>query len=76
MPIYEYICQKCGKNQEILLKTLDENPHCQECQSDDLKRKLSLFSSRVGSSAPSCGAGGCCASSHSCPAQGECLGHS
>ncbi len=50
MPIYEYACQDCQHNVELLIRS-DEKPACPHCQSVCLQRKLSLFA------APASGAG-------------------
>jgi putative FmdB family regulatory protein len=42
MPIFEYICQDCGKRQEILLKGRGEDPIC-GCGSRNLTKLLSAF---------------------------------
>ena len=31
MPIYEYICRKCGNEFEVLVFNKDEKPECPEC---------------------------------------------
>ena len=41
MPIYEYCCEACGKEFETLVLRKTE-PECPSCQSQDLKRLLSL----------------------------------
>ncbi len=46
MPIYEYICLDCKKEYEILrsFNEADEPIDCDECGSENVKRKLSLLS--------------------------------
>ena len=41
MPIYEYSCEACEHEFEILVRGETE-PECPSCQSQDLKRLLSL----------------------------------
>ncbi len=41
MPIYEYSCEACGHEFETLVLGETE-PECPSCQSQDLKRLLSL----------------------------------
>ena len=43
MPIYEYICENCGNELEIIQK-ISDNPlkHCPSCESDGLKKKTSM----------------------------------
>lgn len=46
MPIYEYHCQRCGKDQSRLLLTQEEMatpPRCQYCGAPHLTRLLSPF---------------------------------
>jgi putative FmdB family regulatory protein len=42
MPIYEYICNKCGEEFEKLVFG-NKTVNCQKRSSDDVKKKLSLF---------------------------------
>jgi putative FmdB family regulatory protein len=46
MPLYEYRCQKCGKSFEKLrrMQDADSETECPECQSSDVERLLSAFS--------------------------------
>jgi len=46
MPIYEYLCQKCGARYEALrrMEDADRNLECPECQSDEIQRLVSTFS--------------------------------
>ncbi|MCX7661242.1 MAG: zinc ribbon domain-containing protein [Candidatus Omnitrophica bacterium] len=44
MPIYEYICNRCKKTFEYLLRNLNEEVFCPFCHTKDLKRKFSTFS--------------------------------
>jgi len=76
MPIYEYMCQECLSEFEELVYD-DKKIICNCCGSDNIEKKLSVFSSRtVNSSAePSCATGcgrgfegGCCGG-------GTCHGH-
>lgn len=76
MPLYEYTCQKCKSDVELLIRG-DEQPECPECGSTRLEKQLSVPAAHVaGDSAlpvcPPCGEGGCgmppCASG-GCPMQ-------
>ena len=68
MPIYEYICQECKHEFELLrpMAQADAGAPCVKCGSSLLKRKLSVFYAESGGKAvsgmsePSCGS---CASS-------------
>ena len=52
MPIYEYRCQQCGAEFELLrsISASDEDLVCPECGVSEPSRKLSLFASSGGSS--------------------------
>ena len=48
MPIYEYVCKKCGKKNEFLEKLSDQPiKKCPDCGSDDLQKLFSTFSPQV-----------------------------
>lgn len=43
MPIYEYACEKCGENTEIIKKITDPpSTQCPKCQSHSLRKKTSV----------------------------------
>jgi len=75
MPIYEFHCDKCGKDSEILVRSSDwSGAKCPHCGSARLDKKFSTFAAAGGGSdAGSCspggggGGGGCCG--------GHCHGH-
>ena len=48
MPIYEYVCKKCGHQQEVLHK-VDEKPRlaCEECGAKPLSRQVSAAGFRL-----------------------------
>jgi putative FmdB family regulatory protein len=62
MPLYEFVCQKCDREQELLVRG-EEVPVCESCGSNQLTKLLSApvaHSTGVGGgSAPSLPAGGC-----------------
>lgn len=72
MPLYEYACQDCHKEFELLIRG-QEKPVCPHCESKKLTKRLSVVSGHVadgGSSSggempeggcgmPQCGMGGC-----------------
>ncbi len=65
MPIYEFHCEKCGRDNEILVRSTDwKGATCPHCGSKKLSKKLSTFAAANagGSDAPSGngGGGGCC----------------
>ena len=47
MPIYEYHCNTCGKDFELLVRS-STDIECPECGNRDLNKKLSAFA--IGSS--------------------------
>lgn len=47
MPIYEYLCEKCGKEFELIVFK-EEDVVCPECGNRDLKKKMSTFGFSVG----------------------------
>lgn len=48
MPIYEFYCDDCGSESEILVKSSDwEGTQCPHCQSEKLSKKLSTFAART-----------------------------
>ena len=71
MPIYEFHCDKCEKDSEILIRSSDwKGTKCPHCGSPKLSKKFSVFASSGsgasgGSEAPACeggrgSCGGCC----------------
>jgi len=71
MPIYEYVCQTCKHEFELLrpMSQADLPMACDRCGGEEIKRKLSVFFAESGGRAvagthePGCGscAGGSCA---------------
>ncbi|MCK4857953.1 MAG: zinc ribbon domain-containing protein [candidate division Zixibacteria bacterium] len=59
MPIYEYVCEECNREFDILVLKRDQadSQVCPQCGSERLKRKVSAFA-RPGS--------GCSCSSRIC----------
>jgi putative FmdB family regulatory protein len=47
MPIYEFICLKCGHEFEKLVRKSSDNNEiqCPECHSENLEEKVSSFAS-------------------------------
>jgi putative FmdB family regulatory protein len=62
MPIYEYECSACGKEFEKLVRQSSPASACPNCQSTDLRKKLSTFAAVTGSSASGNGLPGPCGS--------------
>ena len=67
MPIYEYLCSKCGQKFELLrsFSQMGEKAPCPRCQ-NPAERKLSTFASfsknEAGVSTPVAGTGSSCGS--------------
>jgi putative FmdB family regulatory protein len=66
MPIYEFQCEKCGAESEILVpNTHWEGTPCPKCGSTQLVKKLSVFAAAASEeSAPSCDPSSCCTCPH------------
>lgn len=73
MPIYEFHCDKCGRDSEILVRSADwSGTKCPHCGSSKLDKKFSTFASGGGNDGGACETGGsrgggCCG--------GHCHGH-
>ena len=74
MPIYEFRCEKCERDSEILVRSSDWlGTKCPHCGSTKLAKKFSTFAAAGGggNDSPSCSTGGnrggCCG--------GHCGGH-
>ena len=68
MPIYEYQCSRCHSRFEQLLLSVQESVACPQCESNEVKRQLSVFSSPGdrGEAASEGGGGGCGCSPATC----------
>ena len=74
MPLYEYICWDCKSRFDTLrsIKDADVPIACQNCQSDNTKRAISVFSAhsdgrvvtQSNSGCAGCGGGSCASCSH------------
>jgi putative FmdB family regulatory protein len=47
MPIFEYLCEKCGNECELIVFR-DDEPACPACGDKGLKKKMSTFGFSVG----------------------------
>jgi putative FmdB family regulatory protein len=62
MPIYEYVCQDCDKDFEVIrsMSQADAPIACQACGGEHVKRKLALFYAQSGGrSVSGTSSGGC-----------------
>ena len=48
MPIFDYLCEDCGKISEILVSTSYDHPECCNCGSKKIKKLISAHSSMSG----------------------------
>ena len=74
MPLFDYLCEKCGSVNELLMKSSSDRPQCNFCGSQKLKKLISAHSSISGVSQmrlPGAGDTGCCGSQ---PHQDDCEG--
>ncbi|MFH2067364.1 MAG: zinc ribbon domain-containing protein [Pseudomonadota bacterium] len=80
MPLYDYLCEDCGKHSELLVFHPSDPLKCRECGSSNLKKLLSAHSSMSGPtkhSLPGLGDTTCCGSSPGaagCAGPGSCCG--
>ncbi len=61
MPLYEYACQACHHEFELLIRG-SEQPQCPACAGHDLQKRLSVFAAQTKGSAPQMSAPGPCGS--------------
>jgi putative FmdB family regulatory protein len=74
MPIYEYICDKCGKAFEVLVASAASKSDCPECGSKELSRQFSTFAAHGGGGDACRNADACPMSQSGCPSGGCCPG--
>ena len=48
MPIYEFVCEECGKEFEELMLGSDRSVNCPQCSSDRCVKKMSAFAFKCG----------------------------
>jgi len=59
MPLYEYQCQSCSHQFELLVRG-SETPACPTCHSTSLERRLSVFAAHAQGSTREMSAPGAC----------------
>ncbi|MEA5001489.1 MAG: zinc ribbon domain-containing protein [Endomicrobiaceae bacterium] len=63
MPLFEFVCGKCGKQFEKIVFSIDnETVECPSCKSKDVKKQFSTFASNNSKSSHH-HHNGCCSSS-------------
>ena len=66
MPIYEYTCNDCGQEFELLVRG-EEKPSCPSCGREDLSKSFSVPAAHTaGSKEPACPARDSCGAQHCC----------
>jgi len=74
MPLYEYLCQDCGQQSEILITSSSAQPGCRACGGKNLKKLLSAhatLSANHSQRLPGPGDTSCCGTN---PGQAGCAG--
>jgi putative FmdB family regulatory protein len=65
MPIYEYACQSCQNEFELLVGPSSGKPSCPDCGSRKVQKKFSTFSAhQPAGSTPACAEGACPGGGH------------
>ncbi|MFH1415387.1 MAG: zinc ribbon domain-containing protein [Elusimicrobiota bacterium] len=73
MPIYEFKCNRCSKKFEFLVMAgKEEKIACPECNSEDIKKLITVFRRPKNSRAPVSAEGTCCGSSDPCDNPKKC----
>ncbi len=82
MPLFDYHCLDCGKQNEILISVSNDHPQCKNCGSTNLEKMISKPSSYSGTTQsrfPGPGDTACCGSNPAtagCAGPGSCCGKS
>ena len=72
MPIYEFHCEKCGRDSEVLVRSSNwRGTQCPHCGSSKLDKKFSTFAAAGGGAGESSagtktGGGHCCGGACAC----------
>jgi putative FmdB family regulatory protein len=53
MPIFEYLCNDCGRRFEKIVPRYDSQADCAHCSSDNVEKQLSVFAVAGSSSSDS-----------------------
>jgi putative FmdB family regulatory protein len=60
MPLFEYVCSRCGEEFEKIVASVRSRVSCPECRGRKVKRKFSLFGVKSGGKFVSSSGGGDC----------------
>lgn len=60
MPVYEYTCQECQRNFELLVRSSATEIACPGCRSHQVKKRISSFNSNTGAQPEMSGGCGNC----------------
>jgi putative FmdB family regulatory protein len=58
MPTYEYVCQKCAKKFDVLVRTSRQKIECPKCRGRNVKKAVSVFGMKTGADMPPRSGGG------------------
>lgn len=66
MPMYEFVCDQCGKKFEELCRSSDTEVKCPQCGSTRVTRQFSAFACKGGGAGGGCSScsGGSCSTCH------------
>ena len=54
MPVYEYECESCSRQFELLVRSRSDTPVCPHCESKKLTRRFSTFAAHSDGGLPAC----------------------
>lgn len=81
MPLFDFICNDCGRASELLITGSEDKPECPACGSTHLSKQMSAHSSMSGPAKfrkPGPGDTACCGSApgqaSGCAGPGSCCG--
>jgi putative FmdB family regulatory protein len=67
MPIYEFQCEQCGRDSEVLVRSSDwKNSECPHCGSKKMSKKFSTFAAAASGGTSASGSGRGNGGGHSC----------
>ncbi len=66
MPIFEYHCRRCQHHFETIVLSAREKVSCPKCESNEVQKQLSVFSSPGSGKEAPAAAGGCACTPQTC----------